>query len=149
MPTIIKFTATTGTNFHHIITASFIHSVFGSKSSYTPSITTLRHTGRAILTATARVLKIAQQRGYKVILWSIDTRDWTRPPEKRIVDEVFKGIKPGSIILMHDGQYPIPTPHVLGTLIDGLRERGYTFVTVSELLQYNEVGHTTPSISLF
>ncbi|CVK21913.1 polysaccharide deacetylase family protein [Sporomusa sphaeroides] len=89
-----------------------------------------------------RVIRIAKQRGYQVVLWSIDTRDWECPPEKRIIDEVYKAVKPGSIILMHDGQYPIPTPRVLGTIIDGLRERGYIFVTVSELLQYNEVGHT-------
>ncbi|CVK18609.1 Peptidoglycan-N-acetylglucosamine deacetylase [Sporomusa sphaeroides DSM 2875] len=93
-----------------------------------------------------RVLRIAKQRGYQVILWSIDTRDWACPPEKKIIDAVFNEVKPGSIILMHDGQYPIPTPHALGTIIDGLHERGYTFVTVSELLHYNEVGHTFPRL---
>lgn len=90
----------------------------------------------------SQVLEVAHQRGYRAILWSIDTRDWSCPPNPQIIDTIFKEIKPGSIILMHDGQYPIPTPQVLSTIIDGLRERGYEFVTVSELLQYNEVRHS-------
>ncbi|WP_425060197.1 Peptidoglycan-N-acetylglucosamine deacetylase [Sporomusa carbonis] len=90
----------------------------------------------------SQVLEAAHQRGYAVILWSIDPRDWSCPPKEKVVDEVFKEIKPGSIILLHDGQYPLPTPKALGTIIDGLRERGYDFVTVSELLQYNEVRHS-------
>ena len=87
----------------------------------------------------SQVLEIARQRGYKAILWSIDTRDWSCPPKNKIIEVVFREIKPGSIILMHDGQYPIPTPQVMREIIDGLRERGYDFVTVSELLQYNKV----------
>lgn len=51
-------------------------------------------------------------------------------------------IKPGSIVLLYDGQYPLPTPEALGIIIDRLREQGYAFVTLSELLQYNEVRHS-------
>ncbi|MDF2876801.1 MAG: pgdA 1, partial [Sporomusa sp.] len=47
--------------------------------------------------------------------------------------------QPGSIILMHDGQYPLPTPQAMSIIIDKLRAQGYQLVTVSELLQYYEV----------
>lgn len=90
----------------------------------------------------SQILETARQRGYTVILWSIDPQDWNCPPKEKVIDEVLSNIKPGSIILLHDGQYPLPTPKALGAIIDGLRERGYTFVTVSELLQYQEVRHT-------
>jgi polysaccharide deacetylase family sporulation protein PdaB len=93
-----------------------------------------------------QVIEIARQRGYAVVLWSIDPKDWSCPPTASVVDKVVTEIKPGSIVLLHDGQYPLPTPKALGIIIDRLRERGYEFVTVSELFQYNEVRH---SFSLF
>lgn len=52
-------------------------------------------------------------------------------------------------VLLHDGQYPLPTPQALGIIIDRLREQGYSFVTVSELLQYNEVRHSFNPFSIF
>jgi peptidoglycan/xylan/chitin deacetylase (PgdA/CDA1 family) len=85
------------------------------------------------------VLAEAQLRGYTTILWSIDPGDWRRPSVSHVVDSVVNHIEPGSIVLLHDGQYPLPTPEALGIIIDKLREQGYSIVTVSELLQYYEV----------
>lgn len=90
----------------------------------------------------SKVIETANQRGYKVVLWSIDPRDWSRPPSEQVVDTVLKEIKPGSIVLLHDGQYPLPTPEALSIIIDRLRQQGYEFVTVSELLRYGEVRHS-------
>lgn len=84
------------------------------------------------------VIKIAKNLGYTVILWSIDPRDWRRPPVAKVVDNVVSNVKPGSIILLHDGRYPSPTPEAIGLIIDRLKEQGYALVTVGELLQYNE-----------
>lgn len=86
----------------------------------------------------SQVMETARQRGYAVVLWSIDPRDWSCPPPDSVVEKVLAEIKPGSIILLHDGQYPLPTPRALAIIIDRLREQGYEFVTVSELFQYNE-----------
>ncbi|MCE5286253.1 MAG: polysaccharide deacetylase family protein [Pelosinus sp.] len=85
------------------------------------------------------VLTAARSRGYDVILWSIDPGDWRRPSVSQVVNTVLKEVEPGSIVLMHDGQYPLPTPEAVGIIIDRLREQGYTLVTVSQLLQYYEV----------
>ncbi|MCE5284464.1 MAG: polysaccharide deacetylase family protein [Pelosinus sp.] len=84
------------------------------------------------------ISKISRNHGYTTILWSIDTLDWQRPPVGQVVNTVLKNIKPGSIILLHDGVTNSPTPEALGFIIDGLKERGYELVTVSELLQYYE-----------
>lgn len=94
----------------------------------------------------SQILETARQRGYSIILWSIDPQDWNCPPKEKVIEEVLSKVKPGSIILLHDGQYPLPTPKALGAIIDGLRERGYTFVTVSELLAYYEVRHSFNSL---
>jgi len=85
------------------------------------------------------VLAEAQSRGYTTILWSVDPADWRQPSVSSVVENVMNHVKPGSIVLLHDGQYPLPTPEALGIMIDKLREQGYEIVTVSELLQYYEV----------
>jgi len=84
------------------------------------------------------ILQLARDNGYLIVLWSIDTNDWRYPPVGKIIDSVLKDIKPGSIILLHDGKYPSSTPEALGFIIDSLKARGYEFVTVSDLLQYYE-----------
>lgn len=51
-------------------------------------------------------------------------------------DHVLKGAKPGYIVLMHDGGGDRRrTVQALPEIISGLKEQGYRFVTVSELLQ--------------
>jgi len=81
----------------------------------------------------------AMRRGYTNILWSVDPGDWRRPSVEQVVDHVMKNVEPGSIVLLHEGQYPLPTPEAIGIIIDRLRTQGYSIVTVSELLQYYEV----------
>ena len=82
------------------------------------------------------IIDIANNYHYTIILWSIDPQDWSSPPVNKVVDTVLNNIKPGSIILLHDGLYPLPTPEALGTIIDRLKEQDYELVTVSELLKY-------------
>ena len=50
------------------------------------------------------ILKLTRDKGYLTILWSIGTPDWHSPQVGDIVNSVLKGIKPGSIILLHDGK---------------------------------------------
>ncbi|AZO03912.1 MULTISPECIES: chitooligosaccharide deacetylase NodB [unclassified Mesorhizobium] len=38
--------------------------------------------------------------------WSIDPRDWSRPGVDAIVDRVLADIRPGAIVLLHDGCAP-------------------------------------------
>jgi peptidoglycan/xylan/chitin deacetylase (PgdA/CDA1 family) len=82
------------------------------------------------------VLQMASNKGYTVIQWSIDPRDWARPPVSRVVGNIMNNVKPGSIVLMHDGQPQMPTPEAVGLVIDRLRDQGYEILTVGELLNY-------------
>lgn len=88
------------------------------------------------------VIEEANKRGYTTILWSVDPRDWQRPSVAQVVKVVTKTVEPGGIVLLHDGQYPLPTPEAIGQIIDDLRQEGYTFVTIGELLKYYEVRET-------
>ncbi len=82
-----------------------------------------------------KVLRVAAEMDYEVILWTVDTRDWAHTPTDTIVKTVLDNTESGSIILCHDfvgGESP--TPDALRTFIPELKRNGYEFVTVSELL---------------
>ena len=85
-----------------------------------------------------RLISVARDGGYKIILWSVDTRDWSVPPVQSVIDEVVKRCHSGDIILMHDyicSSKPSPSPEALRTISPQLKEKGFEFVTVSELLE--------------
>lgn len=77
------------------------------------------------------VLEAAGESGYTTILWSIDTIDWQRPGADVITRRVLGGAQGGAIVLMHP---TAPTVEALPQIITGLQEKGYQFVTVSDLL---------------
>lgn len=70
-----------------------------------------------------------------VVLWDVDSRDWSKPGMKKIEQTVMRTTKPGSVVLFHDGggsRYQ--TIAALPRIIRRLRAQGYTFVTVDELV---------------
>lgn len=70
-----------------------------------------------------------------MILWSVDTADYTRPGTEAIVQRALAGAKPGAIILMHDaGGDRSETIAALPAIVSGLRKRGLRAVTVPRLL---------------
>ncbi len=81
-----------------------------------------------------KVLEEAEEYGYRVVLWSIDTLDWQKPPVEQVVHTVMANIKSGSIILLHDGQANLPTPQAIHIFVGKLKKEGYVFKTVGELL---------------
>jgi peptidoglycan/xylan/chitin deacetylase (PgdA/CDA1 family) len=76
--------------------------------------------------------KVKKHVGLPLVLWSVDTRDWETKNVKKILKHIKKETKPGSIILMHDTL--AASGKALSRAIDILHEKGYTLVTVSELL---------------
>ena len=84
----------------------------------------------------SNLLEISIKDNYKIILWTVDTRDWAHASVSSIVKNVMKNTKSGNIILMHDYiDCNSPTPQALDIIIPLLQERGFVFVTVSELLE--------------
>ena len=79
--------------------------------------------------------KILKKAGKQTVLWTIDTRDWAHTDKNTIINNIKKNVKNGSVILFHDYvTQPSPTPDVLCEIIPYLKERGYEFVTISQLL---------------
>lgn len=50
-----------------------------------------------------RVERVIKGAGLRHYLWTVDTSDWMRPSTKAIVSSVMRGLRPGAIVLMHDG----------------------------------------------
>lgn len=82
----------------------------------------------------ASIVNMVDVHGYQVILWSVDPRDWRCPPVNAVVKNVVNNSNPGKIILCHDEQYSLPTSAAVAIIIDKLRAEGYSFVTISGLL---------------
>lgn len=77
-------------------------------------------------------VKVAKSLGYKAIQWDVDSVDWKELGLEREYNKVIKNVKSGSIVLFHnDGKY---TPENLKRLIPKLKEQGYEFVTLGQLL---------------
>ncbi|MEU2614354.1 polysaccharide deacetylase family protein [Micromonospora sp. NPDC007271] len=90
------------------------------------------HLGGAVLHAAARL-------DYRLVLWTLQMVEGEFPHDpaghaKRIVADV----QPGTILLGHDvgTEQRLVALRGLPDMITGLRERGYTFVTVSQLLRH-------------
>lgn len=80
------------------------------------------------------VVKTAKKCGYYTIQWDVDSLDWKDYGVDSIIKTVtqHKALGNGSIILCHNGaKY---TAQALDSMITTLKEAGYTFVPLSELI---------------
>jgi peptidoglycan/xylan/chitin deacetylase (PgdA/CDA1 family) len=77
------------------------------------------------------VLEAAHVCGLTPVFWTVAPKDFRYPTSATIRERVLGKIRPGGIILFHDG---IPeTMAALPDIIETLRKEGYQFVTISEL----------------
>ncbi len=91
---------------------------------------------------TGREKQKLKEMGYGIILWSLNSKDWVTFDDKYIVRYIVKNIRPGDILLFHDsggvftteGGNRSETVKTIPLLAEKLREKGYRFVTISELL---------------
>jgi peptidoglycan/xylan/chitin deacetylase (PgdA/CDA1 family) len=73
-----------------------------------------------------RVVDLAAAQGLELILWTADSRDWTRPGIHRIVATVARQLRPGAIVLFHDGGGDrSQTVAALPQVLRQLHARGY------------------------
>ncbi len=70
----------------------------------------------------------------KIIIWSVDTMDWAGSKASEIADYVIDNIQPGDIVLMHSAPGRQETLKAVPLIIKGLKEHGYSFCTVSDLV---------------
>lgn len=68
--------------------------------------------------------------GKKIVLWTVDPRDWSRPGASAIRSRVLSQVRPGSVVLLHDGGGDrSQTVAALGGILRTLKAKGYTFAT--------------------
>ncbi|MDD5108235.1 MAG: polysaccharide deacetylase family protein [Candidatus Omnitrophica bacterium] len=80
--------------------------------------------------------------GYETVLWSLNSKDWVTFDDRYIVNYILHHIRPGDILLFHDsggvfkpeGGNRKETVKAVSRLIEKLKQRGYRFVTISQLL---------------
>lgn len=87
------------------------------------------------------LIKTASELGLYTIQWDVDSLDWRDLSATDIAMRVINGAKSGSIILMHNNG--LHTAEAVPIIVETLKNRGYTFVPVGELI-YRE-GYTLDS----
>ena len=83
-----------------------------------------------------RIAKLAAEAGLITVQYDIASGD--PDPDlspQRIVRSVLRDAKGGSIIVFHMNRNGVHTADVLPQIVNGLRERGFTLVTIGELLK--------------
>jgi peptidoglycan-N-acetylglucosamine deacetylase len=88
----------------------------------------------------ATVSARAKAAGLAIVLWNVDTLDWKTRNTEKTVAAALADSRRGSIILLHD-IHKTSVEAVPG-IVDGLRAKGYTFVTVDQLLGKTTAGKT-------
>lgn len=78
------------------------------------------------------VISAARKEGLSVVLWTANGADYTGISSKAIEKRVLSAVRPGGIILLHEGVEN--TIEALPTIIETLRSKGYRFVTLNELI---------------
>ena len=77
----------------------------------------------------------AQEMGYTTVGELIDSDDWQGLSSKEILQQVLSQLQDGNVILMHDaGGDRSNTVKALPMIIKELKQRGYTFSTIGDLI---------------
>jgi peptidoglycan/xylan/chitin deacetylase (PgdA/CDA1 family) len=78
---------------------------------------------------------VAAGLGLVTVTWDVDPRDFEEPGADAIRARVRAGVRPGSIVLLHDDRPGLAgTAEALDGILDDLRPRGHATATVSALL---------------
>lgn len=85
----------------------------------------------------SQVKEIAYQMGKAIALWSVDPRDWDYRDAIIVRDNILRHARDGSVIVLHD----IHQTSIDGAImaIDELLERGFVFVTMSQLYERADI----------
>ncbi len=84
-----------------------------------------------------KAMNFLSSKGIRVVHWDVVGEDGFNTNTQEIISNVLDNVQNGSIIVLHMNGYPNDpnTSDALPTIISTLRERGYKFVTVSQLLR--------------
>lgn len=77
------------------------------------------------------VEQVAGVQGLSILSWSVDPRDWATRDAWAVERSVLQSVKDGDVILLHD--MSDSSVQAALDIVDTLLERGFTFVTASQL----------------
>lgn len=80
-----------------------------------------------------KVVKSAELLGLNMALWTVFPKDHEEPDPAVITSKILQQAADGGVVLLHSGREPTIT--ALPVAIKLLRDRGYRFVTLSELME--------------
>lgn len=80
------------------------------------------------------VIELAEDQGFTVTHWNVNPNDWENPGTEKITNMVMEQTSNGDIILMHASDSVKQTAEALQTILPGLKNKGFKFVTISELI---------------
>jgi peptidoglycan/xylan/chitin deacetylase (PgdA/CDA1 family) len=88
----------------------------------------------------AEVVRTARSLGLSTVTWNVDPSDYTEPGSSAVAQRVLAQVRPGSIIISHDGGGPrgqtlAAYPHIIAAL----HRRGFAVVTIPRLLGFHPV----------
>ena len=83
------------------------------------------------------VKSVVKNNGMEIALWSVDTLDWKLKDANKIKETIINNSYDGAVVLLHD----IHNFSVEGLemALGELYNRGYQFVTLDTLKQYNDL----------
>jgi polysaccharide deacetylase family sporulation protein PdaB len=84
-----------------------------------------------------KVLRVADNLGYTLVHWSVNSHDWTNPGTEIIVENV-KNMKAGDIILLHASDSAKQTEKAIPYIGKLLKKNGYESYSVSSLISNTE-----------
>ncbi len=79
------------------------------------------------------VVDTARSLGYETVIWAVDSLDWKNPGVDFMLDRVLGRTFEGAIVLMHASDSSEQIQDALPLIIDGLREKGFRLMSLSEL----------------
>jgi peptidoglycan/xylan/chitin deacetylase (PgdA/CDA1 family) len=102
----------------------------------------------------AYIQDLLRNERYTIALWDVSSEDWAELPPKKIVSNIVRKVKPGSIILLHDsgdlvtfkGGNRSATVQALPLIIDNLRAKGYDFITVDQMILLSKLMETEEQV---
>lgn len=129
-PFLINFHSTKGLKREIISCQEVIRSITGHRPGY------FRQVCGLVNISLGPVLK---ELDLILVGWQLSSRDLHKKTPEELVSRIKKKIRPGAIVLFHDGGEPNPKKRddslskALPEIIDHLREEGFSFLTVEEL----------------
>ena len=86
-------------------------------------------------------IEVTESLDMKMIQWDVDSLDWKKLSVDEMYGRVVSKTQKGSILLFHNGVEN--TPEALDKILEKLEKDGYEFVTVSELIYWDnyEIDH--------